>query len=273
MRKSNIILSSISLFATVFLLIAVLYAWYVTNKVALMTNGHGQTASKNLNEYLEYYDTTMQTPEWKAANFNFEEIEPGDIFYFRFKVVNGEEIDQSYRVDFQNINSILKTGSKVGDLCVYESNVCVVDDIIAGVPSYTDLYEIVNNKVSVSYYLTADTAKETLITKDLYNVSGSTITLTNNFKIEDVMMFYDLGYDTTGTKNVLTTAETGTATVKTPNYTFIAEAEETSYHYFALEFNEAKSTFNYNGKNVSNFYQYQTFTFDNVALTNITDQN
>lgn len=215
----NLILSILSLSATLLLLIVCVLGWYVTNKEAYVTGVVGSTDGIDCDVSLSYYDSEI-ADFVDADSISFNNMEPGDAYYFRLACESGDgEIDLEFV--FDGIKSSLN------ETFLIENEKLYISYPINEKDSYNiPLYNISDNKVNVN--------DKTLYS---YNTTTSTFSL-GNYLIEDTILFYDLG--NTWTSSIALDDLTGKS-IKNPQYVITVD-EQVSYHYFALEFNDKLST-------------------------------
>jgi hypothetical protein len=103
MKKLNLILSAASTVVTLGLLIATMFAWYVTNQEAEAHGVIANTADNGLATSLRYWDGDS----WEDVedDLNFEGWLPGTTTYFELVIENSAEADLTINANFIGIES------------------------------------------------------------------------------------------------------------------------------------------------------------------------
>lgn len=232
MKYFKLLSSIIILIVTIFVFLSATYGWYVTNKSADASGIEAKTNDEIMKYSIEVYDGSDYVNNINTISNAF----PGDITYFRIKIVGADLIpsDYSYNINFECLSSIIADTIQVSDSYVTYDSV--------------DLYKIENNKVLIN-------------DKTLYSINDREISL-EDYKIENVYKFYSNvknGESLISTNNDLS----DTITIES---TTIKHEEDSYYYYFALEFNESASIVTYNDIETSNPYMFQKLTINCIKI-------
>lgn len=246
MKKQNLIMSVLSLCMTCLLLVTCILAWYCVNEAASVREVVGSTKELEMVELeLERgtYDSDSNKWTWeKIDEISFLNISPGNAFYFRLKLDNSTDSNIDVSIKLKGITSALDSNVVVNQDGTY---VCLKQN-----DYYIPLYPIAENKVSLSKGV-------------LYTVTNGKVVLGDNYKIENVFDFYELG-----TTEPIDSSLTGTA-IALPNLTSAsatAIANSATYFYFALEFDNNSSLEIINGVECSNAYAYQSLSISSIYV-------
>lgn len=227
----NLILSILSLSATLLLLIVCVLGWYVTNKQAYVTGVVGSTKDNNdFSLVLEYYDGQA----WEeVTDFDFEDMYPGDVITFRLNVTCNGTATTNISTSFTGITSKSHTLTvdngyvKLGDVSLYEideNNKVTVND-------EDTLYLISNNEISLVDYKLEDACKVYYLEKRLVASDDDTIPLISN--------------------NV-------TSNSIIDEFISSVEITESSNLYFAIKYEDLET---------NNYYAYQTLDIDQLIVS------
>lgn len=275
--KRNLILNSIVLFVTSFLLVLVVLAWYVSNSTVRATGIMAGTAGDEYTLKLQRgsYNSTNSTWTWTdTTSLSLSNIQPGDSFFFRVIITTSRDINLN--MSFADIESKIDSSITVSNDYLYIGS--------------AKKYNVSNNKVTVT---------ENSTTKTLYNISGSDISL-DSYKVEDTFKYYNYGIcqtspdtTTTGTSNVSVkyngkvldndvtndniTPDDLNSVESSFSVTASGSGDTVAFAYFALEFNDEASTVNYSYSldsinktcSDSNLYQAQIL---NIKKINVAEE-
>lgn len=238
--KKNLILSIVSLCISSLLIVFISYAWFLSN--AQVTAGILNVNVSGVD--CEVTIETYQSSQWRELDeLSFDNIEPGDTFYFRLKVVVGQNV---------------RLNAKADD---YTSNVISGSDGIS-----VDLEKSEITYQGVTLFNIED--NNTVIIDDavVYNVSNSgAINVVDNYKIEKAFNVYNLGTSVTGAPSIA-----GATAVSLEDNIFgsgVTLQEGTSYAYFALEYEDYDSSSDATKEYASNnYFVYQVLHIDSINV-------
>lgn len=249
-KKSNFIISLITLSVTICLLIVTIFAWYSSNKNVSATGIMGSSKGDGYTLKLQrgYYDSNNSKWEWIDTEFlSFSNISPGNVFFFRIVMDSSDE--NSFTAVFKDIDSELQENKLVvenGFVCLKNSS--------KNIP----LYEIKDSKVSI----VSNEESKTLYLIDEYN----NITL-SDFLIHNTFYFYDFSI-TEPSNNIIPDGKSGTLLSSLDlTFSFDLNGNSSNCYYFALEFNDELSTETINGVECSNAYLYQKLIIGYISVT------
>lgn len=266
--KKTTILNLITLLVTLFLLIFVVRAWYVSNEEVSITGANGGTSSDNFT--LELERGTYSNSSWTWENTNslaISEMQPGDAFFFRFKITASNS--GSFKVSLHKLESALQEGS-------FQRTAVTT----GGTTKYyvtmngTKLYEMIN--ATTAKITDGDNVAHTLYTYDEVNQKFELA----DYKIEDCFKYYDYGKGDSTFFNSHANAigsdylHAYDVTNALATYTIDTTTSNVWYGYFALEFNEEYSNKSYKHmdgivKEDSNLFLSQIFNIKEFALEEI----
>ena len=243
--KKNLFLSICSLLVTTFLLIFLVFGWYVSNSNVTAGGIFGKTGGDEYELTLERATMTKEgeVTDWVQANsMAFSNVAPKNVFLFRFALKAKENKDITLNVSFDDVSSALTEGK----IEVHNNKICYSDRLVP-------LYDIdSNNQVIVDG-------------KVLYNVNPNTNEITlGDYLIHNTFMFYDLGTNEP-INNQLAPSLPAIKLMEVANYQITAN-NQTTYFYFALEFNEDESLVEQDGYMSSNCYLYQNLVIGHITL-------
>ena len=268
MNKRTII-NLITLVITAFLLIFVGRAWYVNNAKVNANNIIGVSATDDFKLELERgtYNSDSSWTWTNTKNLSISSMQPGDTFFFRFKITISKA--SNFNVSVNEVNSILQEGVLTRE-------------------QFTDGYYVMLNSTKL-FKMNSATQCKVYSNKEgttelgvLYNYdeTESKFTLAD-YKVQTTFRFYDYGLhdiDYFNTQdNVVSNDTTITGAGKEiENLSISYNASDITgtvirYGYFALEFNDAESMVSYrhidgNVKEDSNLYQAQTMEIKKFVL-------
>ena len=262
--KKNLMLSGFTLLCTLFLLICIITAWYVTNKEASATGITGSTDGDSYSLKLQRGLYDDEDDEWTWIDTNhlaFSNVSPGNTFYFRIALELDNNNDLNLRASFDNIVSSLMPGK----LTVSNNYVSTVE---GNVPLYKineDDECIVNNKVL--YQIIDGQDSEGNLIQEIY---------LSEYKIEDTFLFYNLGTIEPETNDItvlddLISEDDIKVLSEVSNFNLTRSEEGITYFYFALEFNEELTMVDIYGDGMesSNCYLYQKLSIGYISISKI----
>ncbi len=245
-RNIKLLTSIVMLSITLITFITSIFGWCTTNKEATASGIIGTTNDPNIDYTLEVYNSTSNN--YLSTNtMSFNNIKPGDTFYFRFKIApHDKNLDVStlkFDITFTSTSSLQE------NTLTYDStnNIITYDSV--------KLYPVTNNEV-------------TFDDKTLYKISDSSILL-GDYEIKDTFKVYP-----NIKKSDALTANTGTLLTEVlstykEDTNYIAQENDNYYFYFALEFNEALSLVTDNGVESSNAYEFQKLDIEAITIKRV----
>lgn len=249
--KKNLMLSGFTLLCTLFLLICIITAWYVTNKEASATGITGSTDGDSYSLKLQrgtYSESANPKWTWQdTESLSFTNISPGNKFFFRIVIDAEKDKAYNFTAAFDDVKSSL-----IPDKLAVNGN--YVASVEANNKFY-NLYPIVNNAVIIK----PDDKEERI----LYQIVDGNIILAD-YKLEDAFLFYPIG--TLEPANT-TLAMEGLGLNNLKFDINVTATENEVYYYFALEFNETNSEETIDGLTNSNCFMYQKLSIGHIQIT------
>lgn len=257
MKKNlNVLLSSISLFVTAFLLIISIFSWYVTNDKASARGIIGQ--AQGISGVFDiYYFNDTSTQEGKSGNWVKYQNElsiidawPNDVFYFKIVGTN-LKTDQTLKIAFKDIQSVLNTEIVTAEKVGTNYNI-----LYSGIKRYTST----TTNVSVDY---------NNVNKTLYNITtdddNNYVVNLADIKIQDVFKLYTAPtFETVGSVTDFPKSKGSTVVdieSEIFNQKITAADNGTKSIYFALSFNSTGSD------TLDNYYQFQGLNISKIGIT------
>ena len=251
-KKFDKILPICTLLVTLFLLVMVVMAWYVSNDTVTASGITGATQGENYTLTLErgQYDEVNGWSWHKVDELSFTNVTPGNSFYFRIKLDTNGNLDESINLSasFNGVSSELISNK----LQILDGYVCTSDGYA--------LYEIIDNQVLINDYV-------------LYDCTSGTIKL-DDYLIQDTFRFYSFNLDCPTDDESLDEALSVTSLSSLPKFDITVtqsdlDSDNNAYYYFALEFNEEDSLVQMPNSSVptSNCYLYQKFIISEIAIS------
>ncbi len=233
--KKNLILSIVSLCLAFMVTFLVLFAWLTTNATtkASILNVHVNGVQCDVS--LETY----QNNSWvELDDLSFDNLEPGDVIYFRLKV----DSEVPVRV---NANPDSFTSEAIGG----------ADGIVVDLTNMELTYQ------GVSIFNIEDDYTVLIDNQVVYNINAVTgaITIVDDYKIGNAMNTYNLGTSVTGKPSI--EGLTGNALGSLIFDSGVSLSSGISYAYFAIEYEDydsSSSTLKEFSSN--NFFVYQLLT-------------
>lgn len=216
----RLILSIMSLIITIVVGGVFIYGWYIDNKDVSISSIEGRTQNNDFEVYVEKLDVvTGHYVEY----VNMDNIQPGDINYFRLTINNKTDEDKLFNAKFEGVSSCINTN----ELKVKENKICTEytlnDELLE-----LDLYDLDENNQVLSN------------DKVIYSYQNNTLLL-EDYLIQDMMFVY-----TYNDESDLTLDNSYERLLK--NYalfeSFLVSQNSVGYYYFALKFSE-EATYEY----------------------------
>lgn len=257
MRKHiNLIISTISLFVTVTLLIISMFAWYVTNDSASANGiiGTAQGVKGSFDIYRFDYSNDEQTEgDWTLITNSFavQDAWPGDILYFK---IVGTDLDEGQKLDvvFKDVVSILNTEAVTAG--IEEDKYCVYKNGYKEYVSNTVNFNVDYNSVTKTLYtLTQDENED-------YVVNLKDILIQDVFKLYLNPTFKTVGTITDFPDSKGTNPQALESNIFSGRIT-AQEAQNGKSIYFALSFDATGSN------TLDNYYQYQGISIQNISIS------
>lgn len=237
----KLISSIISLLMTLIVSISCLFAWYTSNDIVTANNILASSAGEDYSFKLYI----MKSSEWIQLNtkLQFDEINPGDIVYFKLEATKLTDNDKGFEGYFSDIVSGISSDIRV------ENDSVVLQTMISN--KVVKLYDLRDNQVLIN-------------NKILYNYSDSKLSLVD-YKIENIMYMYyaqvNNGLYELVDKNSDNTIDEKDQIDKI-SITNIEKGEKEDV-LFALEYNEKASIVEGYG---SNLFAYQTLAITKFKI-------
>lgn len=262
--KKNLMFSGFTLLCTMFLLICIITAWYVTNEEASASGITGSTDGDSYSLKLQRGLYNSSSEEWTwidTEHLAFSNVSPGNTFYFRIALELENSSDLNLKASFDNIVSSLMPNK----LTVIDDYVCTIEGSVPLYEINSDDQCIVNDKVLYNVMDSLDSEGNQV--KEIY---------LDDYKIEDTFLFYNLGTVEPETNDItILDDELDNSDIQVlsnvTNFNLTRSENETTYFYFALEFNEELTMVDVYGDGIenSNCYLYQKLSIGYIAISKV----
>ena len=233
--KKNLILSIVSLCLASMLMVFMAFAWYTTNSKVSASVLNVKVDGKECDVTIETY----QSGSWiELDDLVFDNIEPGDTFYFRLKVI------------------CASTSTINAEPSSYSSAAISGDDGLV-----VDLDEMEITYQGVSLFNIEDDYTVKIDDAVVYNINQTTgaITIVDDYGIANAFNTYNLGTSVTGAPSIA--GLTGNDLDSLIFGDGVSLASGTSYAYFALEYEDYDSSTEADKEYASNnYFVYQVLT-------------